>query len=202
MTKKTIIISLCLLLSSYGDFLKAAGNAAAGKEKSAACASCHGESGNSIAPLFPKLAGQHASYLTAQLRAFKAQERVNPTMNALAAPLSDQDIADLSAYFASQPIKTEKVKPDPLGKKIYRRGIAKNQVPACSGCHGPNGKGNGPAGFPALRAQYTAYVVKALNDFAAGERGQDPSALIMQTIASRLTDEEKEAVAGYISGLR
>jgi len=193
---------VCFVLLSGYSLAHAEGNAAAGKEKSEACASCHGDDGNSNAPIFPKLASQHASYTAKQLREFKSEKRANPTMTAMAEPLSDADIDDLSAYFAQQKIKLEKAgAANPLGETIYRTGNASSGVPACTGCHGPDGAGNPSAMFPALRGQYAAYLEKTLSDFKAGARANDANS-IMRSIAAKLSNEEITAVSGYASGLQ
>jgi len=197
---KSIIMGGCIALAVSTGYAQAQGDAAAGKQKSEACWGCHGEDGNASAPIFPKLAGQHASYLAKQLSDYRAQKRVDPTMSAMAASLSDADIADLSAYFARHRVKIEKVEPNALGEKIFRAGIADKGVPACAGCHGPNGAGNPLAGVPSLRGQYAAYINKTLNDYRTGERNNAPNE-IMRTIASRLSEAEINAVADYGSGL-
>jgi cytochrome c553 len=192
---------VCFVLLSGHSLVYAQGNAAAGKEKSEPCAGCHGEDGNSNAPIFPKLAGQHASYLAKQLHEFKTGKRANPTMTAMAEPLSDADIDDISAYYAQQKITLEKAeKPNPLGEKIYRTGNASSAVPACTGCHGPDGAGNPSAKFPALRGQYAAYLEKTLSDFKTGERANDANS-IMRAIAAKLSNEEIAAVSGFTAEL-
>lgn len=175
--------------------------AQAGKvsEKAAVCVGCHGEAGKGITPLFPKLAGQNAKYLSAQLQYFKNQTRSVPAMNAVAATLSEADIGELSAYFAAQKSQPESAEVSPEGEAIYRAGIAAKEVPACAACHGPEGQGNAPAGFPLVRGQYAAYTVKALSDYAAGVRGENTP---MRTIAARLSEDEMKAVAAYIAGLK
>ncbi|CAI8930215.1 c-type cytochrome [Methylocaldum szegediense] len=195
-------LSVCIVLLSGPSLVHAQGNAAAGKEKSEPCAGCHGEDGNSNAPIFPKLAGQHASYLAKQLHEFKTEKRVNPTMTAMAEPLSDEDIDDIAAFYAQQKITVEKAEaPNALGEAIYRTGNASSGVPACTGCHGPDGSGIPSARFPALRGQYAAYLEKTLNDFKSGERANDANS-IMRAIAAKLSDEEIAAVSSYTSGLR
>ena len=175
------------------------GDAAAGKAKSESCAGCHGEDGNASAPVFPKLAGQHASYLTKQLREFRSQKRVEQAvMNAMAESLSDADIADISAWFAKQKIRPEPAEKNELGEKIFRSGIAAKGVPACSACHGPKGEGNPSSLFPALGGQHSAYIGKTLHDYESGERSNET----MHAIANRLSNDEINAVADYVSGLQ
>jgi len=183
--------------------VSAAGTAAAGKTKSAACAACHGVDGNSMVPTFPKLAGQHASYIEKQLADFKAGNRKDPTMSAMAAPLSEQDMADLAAYFSSNTrsigsaADAEKAA---LGKKIFQGGDKAKGISACMACHGPTGAGNPGAKFPSLGGQQSAYVIKALKDFRTGTRTNDMNKM-MQDIAARMSDKDIDAVAEYIAGL-
>lgn len=178
----------------------AAGSAAAGKEKAETCGGCHGVDGNSSAPIFPKLASQHAGYISKQLHEFKNQKRMEPTMSALAEPLTEEDIADLSAYYSEQQITIEKGEKNPLGEKLYRTGDVQNGIPACTGCHGPKGNGNPGALFPQLNGQYAAYIEKTLHDFKAGARGNDLNGM-MRTIAARMDEDEIKAVADYLSTL-
>lgn len=177
-----------------------AGDAAAGKTKTESCAGCHGEDGNASAPMFPKLAGQHPAYLSKQLREFKSGQRVDPTMNAMAASLSDDDIADISAWYAQQKVKPEKPEVTELGLKIYRTGLPEKAVPACAACHGPKGEGNPTSAYPQLSGQYSAYIAKILHDYKLVERSSDPNA-IMRKIANRLSDDEINAVSDYVTGL-
>lgn len=199
MRRLPLWMTLCLLSSTPLVF--AAGNPTVGKTKAEACGGCHGVDGNSSAPIFPKLASQHASFIAKQLHDFKSQKRIEPTMNALAEPLTDSEIEDLSAYYALQKITIEKGAPNPLGEKIYRTGNLSTQVPACIGCHGPSGNGNPQALFPQLNGQYAAYIEKTMHDFKTKSRTNDLNNM-MQAISARLTDEEISAVADYISTLR
>lgn len=199
MLHKSIIVSLVLLLAAP---VQAAGNAAAGEKKSAACMGCHGPKGNSLNPVWPKLAGQGAGYLVKQMADFKSGARKDPIMAGQAAGLSSQDIADLAAYFSAQKISaasTDKSKLT-LGQNIYRGGNKEKGVAACSACHGPTGAGNPAAKFPALGSQQPAYAVKAMKDFRTGARSNDDGKM-MRDIAGRMSDKEIEAVASYIAGL-
>jgi cytochrome c553 len=206
MKKNTImVIGLALsvvaaqALAEPGPAAAAQGDAAAGKAKSEACGGCHGADGNPQAAVFPKLAGQHPAYLTKQLRVFRSQKRVDQAvMNAMAESLTDADIADISAWFASNKIKPEPAEKTELGEKVFRSGIPAKAVPACAACHGPKGEGNPSSVYPALGGQFSAYVGKNLHDYKSGERGNE----IMQTIAGRLSDDEINAVADYVSGLQ
>ncbi|MFA5531009.1 MAG: c-type cytochrome [Thiohalomonadaceae bacterium] len=179
-----------------------AGDAAAGQGKAAVCAACHGMDGNSLVPLFPKLAGQHTDYIVKQLAAFQSGERKDETMAPMAAPLSDQDVADLAAYFNSQKASVGVANPElaEAGGKIYRGGIAGKGVSACMACHGPSGAGNPAANFPSLSGQQAAYVAKALRDFRSGARATDPAGM-MRNLAVKMSDAEIDAVAEFVAGL-
>jgi cytochrome c553 len=201
MNKWLVTASIALALSVAG--VQAAGNAEAGKTKSAACAACHGPDGNSpINPVWPKLAGQHPGYIEKQLMDFKSGNRTDPTMIGMVAPLNEQDMADLAAYFASQPKQGGGAAEDRVeaGEKLYRAGNAETGVAACMACHGPAGSGNPAADFPALAGQHATYVEKALKDFRSGTRTNDLNKM-MQGVAERMTDAEVAAVAQYIQGL-
>lgn len=183
----------------------ARGDAAKGQEKSSLCAACHGADGNSTVDMWPKLAGQHESYLTRQLNLIKSGARSVPEMMGITAMLSDEDILDLAAYFheqASAPAIADLALVD-AGERLYRAGNAKTQVPACMACHGPAGEGNPLAGYPALAGQHLVYTAKMLSGFKAGNNyGEDDSASnIMVGVASALSEAEIRAVASYIQGL-
>ena len=199
--KKVVWIASFLTLAVAG-VAQAAGDAAAGKVKSAVCAACHGADGNSGAnPLWPKLAGQHPSYIVKQLKDFKAGKRTDTTMAPMAMPLTDKEMDDLAAYFSSQTRTIGEAAADKveMGRQIYQAGTS-NGVPACSGCHGPAGHGNGPAGFPAVNGQSAAYLAKQLKAFRDGARTNDLNGM-MQGVAARMNDKEIEAVSEYIQGL-
>ena len=187
------------------------GKAADGATKAALCAACHGQGGNSTNPEWPRLAGQSAIYIADQLRMFKAGTRVNPVMQPLVASLTDQDIADLAVYFQGQ--TPQGLEADPsywkAGEALYLRGDQASGVPACVACHGPAGRGNPAAGYPALRAQQSVYVVKQLNAYADGTRyagaaalKQDPNSVMMFTLAKHLTPAQIRDVASYVQGMR
>jgi cytochrome c553 len=178
-----------------------AGDPTEGKQKAESCGGCHGPDGNGAAPIFPKLAGQHASYLTKQLHDFKTEKRPEPTMTAMALALSDDDMADIGAFYAAQAVQVEAAQENELGRTIYRAGDPQRGVPACSGCHGPEAKGNEPAGYPALRGQYAAYLSKTLHDFKGKARYNDTNEM-MRVVAAHLTDEEITGLSEYIAGLR
>lgn len=199
--KKAVLIASFVSMAVSG-VAQAAGDAAAGKTKSAACAACHGADGNSgVNPLWPKLAGQHPKYIQKQLHDFKASKRKDATMAPMAAPLKDQDIEDLAAYFSSQTRKIGAAAADKveMGQSLYRAG-SNNGAPACSGCHGPAGTGNGAANFPNISGQSAAYVAKQLKDFRSGARSNDLNGM-MAGVAAKLSDKEIDAVSQYVQGL-
>lgn len=178
------------------------GDAAAGKAKAAACAGCHGPDGNSPSELFPKIAGQHASYIAKQLADYKSGVRENPTMSSMAAALSEADMHDLGAYFSDQPVKAGVAQSGPLerGSQLYRGGDREKRIPACMSCHDPRGSGNAAAAFPALSGQHSTYTEATLKAFRAGERANDRAAM-MRTIAGRMSNDDIAAVAQYVAGL-
>jgi len=189
--------------ASAQDAEKGDGNAEAGATKAAVCLACHGMNGNSTNGEWPTLAGQHASYTAEQLRFFRDGKRNNPVMQPMAANLSDQDIADLSAYYAAQaPTGLES---DPsyweAGQKLYRSGNPESNVPACIACHGPLGRGNWPARYPVVQAQQAVYSQKQLNDYAQGLRPGE-HAKVMEAIAKHMTPDEIRNVSSYMQGIR
>jgi cytochrome c553 len=193
-----------LLTAATATSALAQGNAEAGQGKTAVCGACHGPSGNdSLLPNVPKLGGQGERYLLKQLQEIKSGTRVVPLMAGMLNAMSDQDLADVAAWFASQPAPQGAVDPAKreLGERLFRAGDATIGVAACSACHAPNGKGNHAAGYPALSGQDVAYSELQLKAFRAGERMND-EAEVMRTTAARLNDAEISALASYISGLR
>lgn len=197
------VLAVAVLLASGAIPVQAAGDPAAGQQKSATCSACHGPDGNSINPLWPKLAGQHAEYARKQLLDFQAGKRENAQMSPMSAPLSAQDIDDLSAYFSTQKIKAGTTAPEhmELGQKLYRAGNAKDGLPACMACHGPNGAGNPAAAYPAVHGQFAEYTSAQLKAFKAEQRANDPNS-VMRDIAAKMSVAEIEAVSSYIQGLR
>lgn len=179
------------------------GDPAAGAQKAAVCGACHGVNGNSVNPEWPNLAGQHESYIAAQLALFKQGVRNNVLMAPNAMLLGEQDMADLAAYFSRQPRQGLEADPSnyAAGEKLYRAGDASRGLPACIACHGPQGHGNGPAQYPALGAQHAPYTYAQLKAYASGERKPVANGM-MQAIAGRLSDEEMRALASYLQGLR
>ncbi len=176
-----------------------------GKAKALTCTACHGPEGNSISALWPNIAGQNAPYLLSQLAAFKDGSRVDPLMSSQAMMVTEQDMADLAVYFESLPAAAQSVKNAATvdrGEALYRGGNAEAGVPACLGCHGPSGRGNPAAQYPALRGQHADYTAKQLNDYASGTRETDGKTRMMRDIAGRLSREDIEALSSYVQGLR
>lgn len=196
-----VLVAVCALGTSP---VMASGDIAAGKEKatSTGCVNCHGADGNSVVPNFPKLAGQGEAYLVKQLQDFASGARQDPVMAPFVASLTEQDMADLSAFYAAQTTSVETA-PElsfQAGEKFYLGGNKETGVPACSACHGPNGAGMPAAKWPALAGQHSMYTEGQLNAFANGQRTNDPNEM-MRDIAARMSEDEKKAVSAYISGL-
>ncbi|MEL7022436.1 MAG: c-type cytochrome [Pseudomonadota bacterium] len=182
------------------------GDPEAGKTKSTVCAACHGADGNSLNPVWPSLAGQHTSYLVQQLAYFKAGDRNNVLMNSQAAGLSEQDMKDLAAYFASQtPVVREVADPDStdIARRLYRGGDKERGIPACIACHGPAGDGNPGVPYPVIGGQHAAYTASSLRAYAADDdaRSNVETQNIMTTIALKLEPAEIDALASYVQGL-
>jgi len=195
-------IGLSLLVSLP---VLAIGDADAGQGKAAVCAACHGVDGNSVVPNWPKIAGQHSAYLQRQMALIKSGERPVPEMAGIVISLTDQDMADLAAYFSSQTtspgLTDEALRAS--GKLLYQGGNPATDTPACSSCHGPAGEGNPLANYPQLAGQHSVYSEKMLNGFRSGTTwgADDASSIIMSEVTHRMTDEEIKAVASYIQGL-
>ncbi len=212
---------LILLISPLTSFAKK------GEQAVASCVACHGEKGNSQAPIFPKLAGQNKKYLIKQLDDFQQNKRKNPTMQGLAAGLTEQDIADIADYYAAQTIEQvtapvadpededddeeeEESEADVqlsqenliiLGKQLYISGNIESQVSACSACHAVDARGNSLAGFPALRNQHATYLVSTLKQYRDGERLNDATGMMRMT-AKRMSTQEINAVSAYLANLK
>ena len=176
-----------------------------GKELSASCAACHGDNGISVNPVWPKLAGQNPKYLASQLYEFRKGaegNRNNAVMYGIAVTLSDSDIEDLSAYYASlkSNVGLTQDKYLQLGRDMYRGGNMDIKIQACISCHGPNGQGNYAAAIPMLSGQHSQYTYQQLKNFQSSMRSNDYNKM-MRNIVHRMTDEEMKAVASYIQGL-
>lgn len=200
--KKLLITTLALLTIGVASATMAAGDASAGKGKSAVCAACHGADGNSPSDMFPKLAGQGEAYLVKQLNEFKSGVRNNAVMAPMVAALTEQDIADLAAYYSKNTIAPAATSEDLVeaGQTVYRAGNKESGLPACMACHGPTGTGVPSAKWPALSGQYAAYIEAQLKAFADGTRSNDPNSM-MRDIAAKMTADEMKAVSSYVAGL-
>jgi len=193
------------------------GDAAAGADKAAACAACHGADGNSADPQYPKIAGQHESYIARQLSMFKDGSRDNAVMLGFASILTPQDARDIGAYFATQ-VALPGIADDAeiadgpnsgkkfyeVGEAIYRGGDTARGIPACLACHGPTGRGNPGSAYPSLAGQHASYTSARLTDFRAGIAWGKPNVdqnTVMVDVAKQLTDEEIASLASYIEGL-
>ena len=202
------LIALASVALSLSGLAHAAGtkaakpDLAAGEAKATTvCAACHTADGSRGAPTYPILQGQHPEYLVKQLTEFKEGKRKNPVMSGMAAPLTPEDIRNVAAFYATKKAKDGSAKNQDLvalGERIYRGGIAKKNVPACAGCHSPNGAGI-PAQYPRLAGQHGDYVKAQLTAFRQGERTNSAQ---MVSISANLSDKEIEALADYVAGLR
>ncbi len=198
------LVTVPVVLALSAGSAQAAGDPEVGKTKGAPCAACHGPNGNSpVNPLWPKLAGQHPEYLRKQFADYKSGARQDPLMSGQAALLAtDQDVADVAAFFSSQTQTGGQAQADKvqLGGQIYRGGNMSTGVAACTGCHGPVGLGNPLAKFPRISGQHADYITKALKNFRSGTRANDPNGM-MRGVAQRMSDGEIAAVAQYVQGL-
>ncbi|MDE1242615.1 c-type cytochrome [Vibrio aestuarianus] len=204
MKKLALILSLLASCSVW-----AQGSIEAGKAKSQTCVACHGADGNSLITTYPKLAGQHAKYTEKQLIELRLgmtsggkQGRYDPVMSGMAMPLSDEDISDLSAYFASLPISANSTPEDVVktGKALYSGGDAERGLTACIACHGPRGNGTELSGFPKISGQHADYIKAQLQKFREGSRNNDMNGM-MQDVAKKLTDADIEILSKYVGGL-
>lgn len=211
MKKVALVVGLYfgLNLALVGNAEAATGNAEAGQAKAAVCAACHGTNGNSASDMYPKIGGQHEAYLLKQLLDYKrasvtggAEGRNNPIMSAQVMFLNEQDLADLAAYFASQPAAGGEAPEEVIAaaEKLYRGGDAERKIASCAACHGPRGDGMGLAKFPDISGQHAAYTIDQLKQFRSGQRANDPNGM-MRDIAAKLTDDDIEVLAKYLQGL-
>ena len=201
---KNNILVLCMLLLINFSPGVSAGNADAGKSKISLCVACHGETGNSLVGSFPNLGGQGKAYLLKQLNDIQQGTREVPTMAGMLDGMSKEDLADIAAFYFSQPRAQGAADADmvQLGESIYRFGIPRKDVAACTSCHAPKGAGNDLAKFPALAGQWPEYTVQQLQAFQSGARYNDGDGRMMQTTAIDMNEQEMNAVASYIYGLR
>lgn len=199
--KKLILAGLMLLFAGSA----VAGDVAAGKGKSASCGGCHGFDGNSPIAMYPKLAGQNEAYIVNQLKAFKENKaRQNPVMMGMAAGLSDEDAADIGAYYQAQSVKEAAPHDEgklAIGREIYKGGDLQKGIPACQACHGPKGAGTAGIGYPQVGGQYVDYTLAQLKAFKSGARTTDDKDM-MRSIVAKMSDAQMEAVANYIASLK
>ncbi|RUO76386.1 c-type cytochrome [Pseudidiomarina taiwanensis] len=210
---KNIALSVGVLVAGLFAASSAAyaaeGDAEAGQSKAMVCAACHGPNGNSASGMYPSLAGQHASYLAKQLTEYRLaaqtngeQGRANAIMQGQAMNLSDQDIADLAAYFSEQTAEIVGAPEDVVaaGAKLYLGGDEERGLTACVACHGPRGDGMGLAGFPDISGNHPEYIKAQLEMFRSGQRNNDLNGM-MRDIAKKMTDEDIEILSQYLAGL-
>lgn len=203
-TFTVLVVSLGLAWCVHADDHEVEADADAGRTLSAPCVACHGDDGNSAVPSYPSIAGQNYRYLVRQMQMIRDGERPAPLMAGQMDNYSDQDIADLAAFYASQTAKIGQAMPESvaLGEAIYRGGLLSKKVAACTACHAPDGSGNALAGFPSLSGQQMDYVIDQLRAYREGERTTDEEhGGMMRQTAAHLTDGEIRAVANYIHGL-
>ena len=199
---RNIAFTLSLLFGLVASTQAVEGDVEAGKTKSATCVACHGTDGNSPIAIYPKIAGQHAEYIYKQLKEFKSGTRKDPVMAPMVAALSDQDMKDLAAYFASQTMSAGSTPENVVeeGEYLYRGGDKERGIPACIACHGPRGVGHSLAGFPKVSFQHPEYIKAQLEKFRSGDRNNDMNGM-MGDIAVKLTDKDIEILSKYMSGL-
>ncbi|MCW2294828.1 cbb3-type cytochrome c oxidase subunit III [Pseudomonas sp. BIGb0408] len=197
-----MIVSLLVALGLVGA-VQAAGDPVAGQAKTIVCGACHGQDGNSPLANFPKLAGQGERYLLKQMQDIKSGARPVVEMTGMLEPLSDQDMVDVAAYYASQKISVGAADPALVdrGQALFRGGKLAEGMPACIGCHSPDGSGIAAAGYPHLGGQHADYIVKQLTAFREGERSNDGDSMIMRDIAAKLSNKDIQAISSYVQGL-
>lgn len=200
-----VIASLVLVGTTIQAESLVDGTADAGKQRALTCTACHGPEGNSSNPMWPNIAGQSASYILTQLQAFKDGSRSDSLMSSQAMMLSDADMANLAVYFESLPAAVQSVADEGLigrGEALYRGGNKEAKVPACLACHGPSGRGNPAAKYPALKGQHAMYTAKQLNDYANSTRTTDGKTHMMRDIAENLDKDDIAALSSYVQGLK
>ena len=181
------------------------GDADAGEAKAITCAACHGQDGNSVNPVWPSIAGQHATYIVEQLQAFKGGSRNEPLMLGQVMMLNDEDMRNLAVFYSAKAPAAKSVSDPSIvdrGERIYRGGDRENRTSACIACHGPTGRGNPAASVPMIRGQYAEYAAQQLRAYASGARSSDGPTRVMRDIAATLSEEDIVAVASYMQGLQ
>ncbi len=199
----SLLLTLGLSVTAQAAGPAVAGDAAAGQGKIAMCGACHGADGNSLVPAFPKLAGQGERYLLKQMHDIKSGARAVVPMTGMLNNMSEQDLADIAAYFSSQHMSVGAADPKLVarGKELFSGGKLEQGMPACTGCHSPNGTGNAAAGFPKIAGQHADYITLQLTSFREGERTNDGDTKIMRSIAEKLSNKDIAALSSYIQGL-
>lgn len=203
------VLAVALLLSACAARAETAsapivGDAEAGLGKSAVCGACHGMDGNSIDKAYPKLAGQNEAYIARQLALFKSGKRMNPIMMPFASMLSEQDMHDVGAYFATQETLPGVADEQYVARaqELYRGGDAKLGVPACMACHGPDGRGMAGTGYPHLAGQWSEYTEATLTQWKAGTTwSDDVNGRVMPAIVAQLSASDIAALSSYVNGL-
>lgn len=176
-------------------------DAGKGKQLAQGCAGCHGAAGVSALPINPHTAGQDAAYTYKQLRDYKDGTRANPIMSGLAAGLSDQDMADIAAFYAEQSPAPPSGAGSDAAKELVTYGDGERLIPACSSCHGAKGEGNPRSkGMPVLAGQGADYLKQTMQAYRSGARANDVYS-VMRSVAKDLTDEEIAALASYYAAL-
>lgn len=203
--KRIIVLAAGLAALGLGAAARAEGDPEAGKQLAATvCAACHMPDGNSINPVWPKLAGQHEKYFIEQIKAYKTGERDDSLMTPQARMLSEEDIRNLAAWYAGQNLKPGAADPALVekGQRIFRGGIAEKGVPACLACHDPTGQGNATAGYPVVAGQHAPYIVAQLKLYADGARKSDAEYnQMMRDVAAGMNEDDMRAIASYLQGL-
>jgi len=197
-----LLSGLTLLLPT---FAIAEGDPGKGQAKALTCSACHGQDGNSINPEWPNLAGQHEKYIVKALRSYKDGTRDVVLMASQVASLSEQDMEDVAAYFSAQTLARQTADPALVkqGERIYRGGDMDRGISACIACHGPTGRGNRAAGYPALAGQHATYIANQLLAYRANTRQTDADVdQVMRNVSALLNEAEIKAVASYIQGLQ
>ena len=198
------LAAAALLVVLAGSAAAQSGSPEAGEAKALTCTACHGPDGNSVTPIWPSLAGQHEKYTVRQMQAYQAGERTDAGMQGIAATLSDEDIRDIAAYFATQTMAPKGANPDLVerGERIYRGGIPERGIAACIACHGPSGLGNPMAGYPRVSHQHADYLATTLRNYQSGVRRSDVALnQMMRNVAELLLEDEIVALASYMQGL-